>query len=72
MGVRVLGFVISPYARPGAFNGALDHTSLLQLIDDKFGQGARYSTAVNVMQKPLDRLLNTLLLISPLVSLDFV
>jgi phospholipase C len=59
-GVRVPGFVISPYARPGVFHGDLDHTSLLQLIDDKFGRGAGYSTAVNLRQKSLDRLLNTL------------
>jgi len=58
--VRVPGFVISPYARPGVFHGDLDHTSLLQLIDDKFGRGAGYSTAVNLRQKSLDRLLNTL------------
>ena len=60
-GVRVPSFVISPYARPGVFSGALDHTSLLQLLDDKFGQGAGYSDAVNARQEKLDRLLNTLL-----------
>jgi len=59
-GVRVPGFVISPYARQGVFNGDLDHTSLLQLIDDKFGRGAGYSIDVNLRQASLDRLLNTL------------
>jgi phospholipase C len=59
-GVRVPGFVISPYARLGVFHGDLDHTSLLQLIDDKFGRGAGYSTDVNLRQRSLDRLLNTL------------
>lgn len=59
-GVRVPAFVISPYARRGVFSGHLDHTSLLQLLDDRFGGGPGYSTVVNERQKHLDRLLNTL------------
>jgi phospholipase C len=36
-GVRVPAFLISPYVKPGVpFTGPLDHTSILQLIADKF------------------------------------
>lgn len=60
-GVRVPAFVISPYVRAGGvFQGNLDHTSLLQLVDDRFVQGEGYSVAVNERQRNFDRLLNTL------------
>ena len=60
-GVRVPGFVVSPHVAPGTvFTGPLDHTSILQLLDDRFGGGPGYSVAVNQRQVFLDRLLNTL------------
>lgn len=60
-GVRVPAFVISPYVRPGyVFNRPLDHTSLLQLLDDRFVKGEGYSVAVNARQQHLDRILNAL------------
>jgi phospholipase C len=60
-GVRVPGFVISPHVAPGSvFKGELDHTSILQLLDDRFSPGEGYSVAVNERQKHLNRLLNTL------------
>lgn len=60
-GVRVPAFIVSPYVRSGSvFTGALDHTSLLQLLDDRFVKGQGYSIAVNQRQKQLDRILNAL------------
>ena len=51
-GVRVPAFLISPHVKPGQpFNGALDHTSILQLLDDRFVRGEGYSVAVNERQK---------------------
>jgi hypothetical protein len=45
-GVRVPAFVISPSVDPGTvFSQPLDHTPMLQLIADRFGQGF-YSAAV--------------------------
>jgi phospholipase C len=71
-GVRVPAFVISPYARRGVFSGHLDHTSLLQLLDDRFGSGPGYSNAVNQRQKNFDRLLNTLVDVAgPTPALQF-
>ncbi|HVP83755.1 MAG TPA: alkaline phosphatase family protein, partial [Rhizomicrobium sp.] len=60
-GVRVPAFIISPYVRSGyVFNRPLDHTSLLQVLDDRFVRGEGYSIAVNARQQHLDRILNTL------------
>jgi phospholipase C len=60
-GVRVPGFVISPQVTPGrVFNRNLDHTSILQLLADKFTPGHGYSVAVNSRQGFVDRLTNTL------------
>jgi phospholipase C len=60
-GVRVPGFVISPHVAPGSvFTGALDHTSVLQFLDDRFGPGTGYSAAVMQRQGLLSRLMNTL------------
>jgi phospholipase C len=65
-GVRVPAFVISPYVVPGrVFTGPLDHTSILQVLDDRFGGGPGYSVAVNERQTSLNRLLNTLLATQP-------
>jgi phospholipase C len=60
-GVRVPAFVISPHVAPGSvFTGALDHTSVLQFLDDRFGPGTGYSPAVMQRQGSLNRLINTL------------
>lgn len=60
-GVRVPAFLISPHVKPGQpFNGALDHTSILQLLDDRFIRGEGYSVAVNERQTYLNRILNAL------------
>ena len=47
-GPRVPGLVVSPWVRRGQpFHGPLDHTSLLQLIAEKFGAGPEdYSASV--------------------------
>jgi phospholipase C len=60
-GVRVPAFVISPQvASAGVFNRNLDHTAMLQLLDDKFAPGEGYSLAVNARQGLIDRLKNVL------------
>jgi phospholipase C len=47
LGPRVPAFVISPFARPGfAGHNLLDHTSVLKLLGEKFGQGS-YSAEVD-------------------------
>ncbi len=60
-GVRVPAFLVSPYVRPrSVFTGALDHTSILQLLDDRFLKGEGYSSAVNKRQTYFNRILNAL------------
>jgi phospholipase C len=60
-GVRVPAFLVSPHVTPGSvFTGPLDHTSLLQLLDDRFLTGEGYSVAVNARQRQLNRILNAL------------
>jgi phospholipase C len=55
-GVRVPGLIISPLVDPGAvYSGNLDHTSILQLIGEKFG-GGFYSGYVSNRQPALSRL----------------
>jgi phospholipase C len=48
-GVRVPSMVISPFVKPGTvFSQVLDHTSILQLLADRFAAGtAGYSPEVN-------------------------
>jgi len=47
-GVRVPGFVISPFVKPKTtFKGLLDHTSILKFIGQKFGPDGRYSDLVD-------------------------
>jgi phospholipase C len=47
LGVRVPGFVISPFVKPKTvFNGVLDHTSILKFLGQKFGDGS-YSRLVD-------------------------
>ncbi len=56
-GVRVPAFVISPQVEPGiVFSGNLDHTSILQLLADRFNPGQDYSAAVGARQPKLVRL----------------
>jgi phospholipase C len=61
-GVRVPSFVISPYVKPGSvFSDALDGTSVLQLLADRFTPGKPYSAAVAERQKyfkPLSAILD--------------
>ncbi len=47
-GVRVPALVVSPFVEQGsAFNGILDHTSILKLLADKYGEpGEQYSDDV--------------------------
>lgn len=60
-GLRVPGFVISPQVEAGrVFNRNLDHTSILELLAEKFTRGHGYSDAVNARQGFVDRLSNTL------------
>jgi phospholipase C len=60
-GVRVPAFLITPYVQTGSvFTGNLDHTSILQLLDDRFLTGQGYSIAVNARQTHLNRILNAL------------
>lgn len=50
LGVRVPGFVISPFVRARTvFNGVLDHTSILKFLGEKFGGGS-YSDLVDHRQ----------------------
>jgi phospholipase C len=51
LGVRVPGFVLSPFVKPQTvFNGVLDHTSILKFIAQKFGNGQPYSDVVDQRQ----------------------
>lgn len=56
-GVRVPAFVVSPHVEPGTvFQGPLDHTSILQLLADRFTPNKTYSQAVADRQAHLVRL----------------
>lgn len=56
-GVRVPAFVVSPHVAAGQpFHGKLDHTSVLQLLADRFTPGQPYSAAVAARQRTLDPL----------------
>ena len=56
-GVRVPALVVSPHVAPGTvYSGALDHTSILQFLADRFAPGEDYSPAVAVRQAHLSRL----------------
>lgn len=46
-GLRVPAIVVSPHVESGTvYHGPLDHTSILQLVADKFDGGRSYSSAV--------------------------
>jgi phospholipase C len=60
-GVRVPAFLVSPHVKPGSvFHGPLDHSSILQLLADRFGDGLSYSPAVDRRQGSLDRIAHAL------------
>ncbi|HEX3498622.1 MAG TPA: alkaline phosphatase family protein [Stellaceae bacterium] len=60
-GVRVPAFVISPLVPSGSvFSGNLDHTSILQMLADRFNPNQDYSAAVGVRQPQLVRLATVL------------
>jgi phospholipase C len=64
-GVRVPAFVISPLVDPGSVHtGPLDHTSILQLLADKFGNGF-YSAPVSNRQSQLSRLADAITRATP-------
>lgn len=61
-GVRVPAFLISPHVKAGqVFKGNLDHTSILQLLADRFNAGQTYSDAVGTRQAQLSRITDALL-----------
>jgi phospholipase C len=56
-GIRVPALVVSPHVAPGAVHsGSLDHTSILQLLADRFAPGEDYSPPVAARQAQLSRL----------------
>jgi phospholipase C len=56
-GVRVPALIVTPHVVPGSvYSGALDHTSILQCLADRFAAGQDYSPAVAARQRHLTRL----------------
>jgi phospholipase C len=48
LGVRVPGFVVSPFVKPGQpFNSILDHTSILKFLGQRFSRDSLYSPQVD-------------------------
>jgi phospholipase C len=61
-GLRVPALLVSPHVAPGSvFSGPLDHSSILQLLDDRFAGGKGYSKAVAARSPPLRRISEALL-----------
>ena len=61
-GLRVPALLISPHVAAGSvFSGALDHSSILQLLDDRFAGGRGYSRAVKGREPHLARIADALL-----------
>jgi phospholipase C len=61
-GVRVPALLVSPHVGAGSvFHAPLDHTSILQLLADRFAGGAAYSPAVAARTPPLARIGDALL-----------
>jgi phospholipase C len=59
LGVRVPAFIISPFAMAGGvYSGLLDHTSILKLVGQKFGQNGSYSEVVD--NRPVGSVLDAL------------
>jgi len=68
-GVRVPGLVISPQVAPGSvYNENLDHTSILQLLADRFTPGTDYSPQVATRQTTLTGRIAKLLTVAPAVA----
>jgi phospholipase C len=68
-GVRVPAFVVSPQVAPGTvFSPNLDHTSMLQLLADRFNPNRDYSAAVGTRQPLLGSLAKVLLATPPAVA----
>ena len=68
-GVRVPGFVISPLVDPGTvYSRPLDHTSVLQLLADKYA-GGLYSPEVHDRQPSLSRLSDAITRTAPRTDL---
>lgn len=60
-GVRVPTLLVSPFVKPGqVFSEPLDHTSILQLLDERFGGGRGYSPAVVKRQASFGRISDAL------------
>ncbi len=60
-GVRVPALLISPHVAPGVpFTGALDHTSFLQLLADRFTPGKPYSPDIAPRHAALARIADAL------------
>jgi phospholipase C len=60
-GVRVPALLISPHVAAGVpFTGALDHTSFLQLLADRFTPGKPYSPDIAPRQAALARIADAL------------
>lgn len=54
-GLRVPAFLVSPWVEPGSvYSKALDHTSFLAFLAEKFTPGHGYSDAVNARQAHLE------------------
>jgi phospholipase C len=65
-GIRVPAFVVSPLVEPGSiYCQPLDHTSILQLLADRFDGGKPYSADVQPRQVQLSPLSNALTLATP-------
>jgi phospholipase C len=54
LGVRIPGYVISPFVKPGVVHNLFDHTSVLKLIGEKFGASGGYSPVVDA--RPVESL----------------
>jgi phospholipase C len=68
-GVRVPAFVVSPQVAPGTvFSQNLDHTSMLQLLAERFNPNGDYSAAVGARQPRLGSLADVLLPVPPAVA----
>jgi phospholipase C len=60
-GVRVPTLLVSQHVAPGhVFSDPLDHTSILQLLDERFGGGRGYSPAVVKRQASFGRISDAL------------
>ncbi|HXR46693.1 MAG TPA: alkaline phosphatase family protein [Candidatus Limnocylindrales bacterium] len=67
LGARVPAYVISPFVQPGSVSRAiLDHTSVLKLIGEKFGQNGSYSSVVDA--RPVESISAVLNFDSPILD----